>query len=125
MTIADDLTTFKPLTTDMMYTTMSSWTNEQYFGSITRLTRCVVLSTSVSSSHPPHVRKDEDPNKGRCGGMYIATAGMVLLVTVLVIIVVVLACMLQQRRSKDAMDELHMKKINRDSQVYSGTQCTL
>ena len=107
----------------MMYTTMSSWTNEQYFGSVTRLTtyQCVLIFTSVSSSHPPHVGKD----KGISGGIYIATAILVLLVTVLVIIIVVLACMLQQRRSKDAMDELHMKKINGDSNVYSGIQCIL
>ena len=86
---------------------MSSLINEQYFGSITRLTtyQSVLLFTSVSSPHPPHVGKDEGSNKGISGGIYISTAVMVLLVTVVVIVVViVLAFVLQQRRSKKAID---------------------
>ena len=96
--------------------------------SVTRLTtyQSVLLFTSASSSHPPHVGKDEGPNKGIGGSIYIITAVtvVVLLVTVVVIIVAILACVLQQRVSKlkKAMDVLHMKKINEDSQVYSGTQ---
>ena len=122
MTITDDHTTFKPLTTHMMYTTMSSWTNE-HLGSVTRLTtyQSVQHFTRVSSSHPPHVGKDGGPNKGISGGIYIiSTAVVVILVTVVVIIVAILACVLQQR-NREAIDVLHMKKISGTSQVYSGT----
>ena len=94
--------------------------------SVTRLTtyQSVLPLTSVLSCHPPYVGEDEGPNKGIGGSICIATAVMVLLVTVVVILVAIRACVLQQKVSKlkEAMDILHMKKINEDSQVYSGTQ---
>ena len=96
---------------------MSSWTNEQHLpiGSVTRL-------TSVSSYHPLR----EGSNEGISGGIYIATVtAVVVLVTVVVIIVAILVCVLQQRRSKKAVDVQHTTKESVENSIYAGIRTSL
>ena len=84
-------------------------------GSVTRL-------ASVSSSHPPH----EGSNKGIYGGIYIATVtAVVVLVMVAVIIVAILVCVLQQRRSKKAVDVQHTTKESVENPIYGGIRTLL
>ena len=83
--------------------------------SVTRL-------ASVSSSHPPR----EGSNKGISSGIYIATiTAVVVLVTVIVIIVAILVCVLQQRRSKMAVDVQHTTKESVENPIYGGIRTLL
>ena len=83
--------------------------------SVTRL-------TSVSSSHPLR----EGSNKGISSGIYIATVtAVVVLVTVVVIIAAILVCVLQQRRSKMAVDVQYTTKESVENPIYAGIRTLL
>ena len=84
-------------------------------GSVTRL-------ISVSSSHQPR----GGSNKGKSSGIYIATVtAVVVLVTVVVIIVAILVCVLQQRRSKMAVDVQHTTTESVENPIYGGIRTLL
>ena len=77
----------------------------------------VTKLASVSSYHPPH----EGSNKGISSGIYIANvSAVVVLVTVAVIIAAILMCVLQQRRSKKAVDVQHTAIESVENPIYAG-----